>query len=165
MSEHHIAAQEFVEHEYREFYGALAVACAEHRDSDRAFLGGESFENLQLPQSRVDLPTPVLNAYDFYNKHCGDYGGARIYKAQIEEQDIYIVRVTTDGDDGWVEIFDGAGQQLAAGRTYIELISWGAVEEVRSYSGTEFPAALDDRQTRTMWDEMVASAQHNTTET
>ena len=35
---------------------------------------------------------------------------------------LYLIRVTTDGDDGWLELYDDDGKLLEYGRTYIEVI-------------------------------------------
>ncbi len=142
--------QEFIEREYRKYYEAEAAAYLEDRDSDTEFLNGMSVDNLH--QSGIEIPQSVLEACDFYNESCDDWGGAGIYQARIGSDIIYVVRVTTDGDDGWVEVFDTEGNQLAAGRTYIELVSWGSVEEIRQYvHDCGFPTELDDRQSRTLW--------------
>ena len=38
----------------------------------------------------------------------------------------YAIRVRTDGDDGYLEVYDEKGKFLAAGRTCIEVVAWGS---------------------------------------
>lgn len=147
-------AKELIEIEFRKYHEALLAADLEEDYDKIEFLNGMSFEHqhIHLHRDELGIPRSVLDAYDFYNESCCDWGGAIIYQAQIDLDLIYVVRVTTDGDDGWVEVFDLEGNLLAAGRTYLELISWGAVEEIRQYvDNFEFPSELDDRYSRTMW--------------
>ncbi|HEY8226380.1 MAG TPA: hypothetical protein VIG25_13960 [Pyrinomonadaceae bacterium] len=144
-------ARRFIENEYRELVEANAAAELEDRDSDKQFLDGKWIRNLHIPENLIGLPNPVRESHDFY-KNCDDWGGAVILKIKVEGRDTYVVYVTTDGDDGWVEVFDEKGGILGAARTYIELIAWGPVDQVRGYTLTQgFPEEFNERQTRTMW--------------
>ena len=46
-----------------------------------------------------------------------DWGNARIFEHELAGETIYAVTVTTDGDDGFIETFDGRGQPLLSGTT------------------------------------------------
>jgi hypothetical protein len=70
----------------------------------------------------------------------------------VGDQPVYAVRVTTDGDDGWLELYDERGTELGVGRTYVELIAWGDRATIRAaVENGEFPPELSDRDTRTLW--------------
>ena len=104
----------------------------------------------------ASLPATIREAYEFYLNHVErhDWGSVRLFECRsgLAIRPSWIVTVTTDGDDGWVELFDASGLPLAAGRTYLELVAWGKTEEIRSFVATGgFPDALEDRSTRTIW--------------
>jgi hypothetical protein len=119
------------------------------------FCPGTPVSSEQL--SKECLPPPsVLAARDFYfqvvERH--DWGSVRVFESRPEpiSRPTWVVWVSTDGDDGWVELFDASGLPLAAGRTYLELVGWNSTEENRAYAlKGGFPGALEDRATRTLW--------------
>ena len=63
------------------------------------------------------LPKGVQEAFNFYFKHCEqeDWGSVGVYKANLNGQAVYVVRTSTDGDDGFVEAFNFAGKRIATG--------------------------------------------------
>src|SRR5256885_8746593 len=124
--------RKFIEDAYKELWEANAIADMEDRDPDKNFLDGKWIKNLHIHENRIGIPEPVLEAHDFYNKNCDNWGGAVIFNIKVEGRETYVVYVTTDGDGGWVEIFDKDGSSLGAARTYIELMSWGTVDEIRN---------------------------------
>ena len=100
-------------------------------------------------QARSNLPKPVLEAYNYYfNKvEAADWGSVVVSQEKIQNQDVFAVNVQTDGNDGWVELFDRAGQNLGAARTLEEWTAWGDTEAVRSYTeNSAFPAELIAKQ-------------------
>jgi hypothetical protein len=114
------------------------------------FLFAFRLERALLPT----LPEPVRQAYAFYFHavEAHDWGNVYLYGVSLAGTPLYIIRTTTDGDDGWVELYDGAGALLGAGRTYIELVAWGEQATIRSQVATgDFPPALADRAARTLW--------------
>ena len=119
------------------------------------FRPGNRFD-LRTPQARPLVPEPVQTAFDFYflNVERRDWGSVHVDRTEPGSllRSFWIVRVSTDGDDGWIELFDEAGQPLGAGRLYLELVSWSKPDEIRNmvHSGA-FPAALADRHQRTLW--------------
>ena len=73
--------------------------------------------NPERMQQIAKLPKPVQDAFKFYFKHVEteDWGSVSAYKANINGQAAYVVRTGTDGDDGYVEVFNFAGKRLATG--------------------------------------------------
>ncbi|MBW4654902.1 MAG: hypothetical protein KME20_17950 [Kaiparowitsia implicata GSE-PSE-MK54-09C] len=95
------------------------------------------------------LPTPVQAAYDYYAKTVmeRDWGSVTLHRTTVDERRLLIVRVQTDGDDGWIEVFDQAGTCLGVGRTYLELVAWGDPETLRAQVETgELPPQLTPDQ-------------------
>lgn len=100
------------------------------------------------------IPQSVRDAVQVYlsEVEANDWGSVRLYRVPIAAQSVYAVMTTTDGDDGWLEVYNEPGDLLAAGRTYLELIDWGDRELIRAQTTTgEFPPSLDDRDARTLW--------------
>lgn len=123
-------------------------------------LGGGDFEERFLQAYAVDrnqltqLPAKVQEAHQYYydNVEQRDFGVVRLHKAPIGEQEAYVIYVTTDGDDGWVELYSLDGKELSIGRLYIELVGWGTKKTIRSQTQTgKFPYSLSDRSVRTLW--------------
>ncbi|MGG6296776.1 hypothetical protein ACQ4M4_20470 [Leptolyngbya sp. AN02str] len=98
------------------------------------------------------LPQSVCDAYRYYAEHVmdQDWGSVAIATLRIQNDWVYVVHVDTDGDDGWLEVFDEQGHSLGTGRTYLELIAWGDTATLREQVNTgEFPPELD--QSQTLW--------------
>lgn len=101
-----------------------------------------------------EAPESVFAAFSFYNENVmqQDWGSVKVYKLEIEEQLLYAVHTITDGDDGWLEVYDEKGNLLGAARRYIELLAWGEVEAIRNtVEHTDFPAELEFRMSATLW--------------
>lgn len=110
----------------------------------------EVINNPQIPQT-------ILDIYNFYLKY-GD-SSCSISKVKVQEYDTYAIRVTTDGDDGWLEVFNERGESLGAARTYLEVISWKSPEILREkyvdlYEGKaeDFEEEIEEMQKYTLWD-------------
>ena len=125
----------------------------------RAHLRGDEAPEQFLAQtgfSRIDpaLPRPVQDAVDFYRTRVEtpDWGAVRLLRPLVDGSPIYLVYVTTDGDDGWVELYDANGRLLGAARRYLELLGWGDRTRLRAQTSTgAFPPDLADRAERTIW--------------
>jgi hypothetical protein len=104
---------------------------------------------------RAKLPETVREAYAFYKRHFedADIGSARDYIVPVAGKTTYAIRVRTDGDDGYLEVYDAKGKFLAAGRTYIEVVAWGSRRWLRAQVHTpgELPPELHDAGARTLW--------------
>ncbi|MGB3403219.1 MAG: hypothetical protein WBA77_11055 [Microcoleaceae cyanobacterium] len=137
--------KEFIEMEYKQYQFVIRHW---NYDPGTAFLEGTEIEWPFSKKDKDEIPQSVFDAFFYYETPLfnDDWGSARLYRTPVEDEDeiIYVVKVTTDREDGWVEMFDLKGNQLAAGRTYRELISWGPVEEIRQYlyKYDEYPAEL-----------------------
>ena len=107
------------------------------------------------PDERDRLPDEVRAARQFYAKHFEDedLGSARVYRAGVRRKLVYVIRVTTDGDDGFQEFYDGRGNFLAASRRYIEVVAWGSREWLRAQATHpwDLPPGLKDAPRRTLW--------------
>jgi hypothetical protein len=96
------------------------------------------------------LPNAVQAAYQYYQENVAerDRGTVELETLTLEDDLVYAVRAATDGDDGWLELYDASGSLLRAGRTYIELVAWGDRDEIRAAVHTgDYPATLDRNQT------------------
>ena len=105
----------------------------------------------KIPRAERDkLPPQVREAHEFYWQKLEheDIGFARVYQVAADAEQTYAVRAQTDGDDGWLEIYDEHGAFLAAGRTYIELVWWGPRDYIRSLIGKDMPPEFDTKQTK-----------------
>ena len=124
-----------------------------------AYLADDELDNGFLEEHKIDrhgseLPVSVRHAVDYYynNVEAQDWGGVTLLKAPLAEQPTYIVRTTTDGDDGWLELYGEQGEELGVGRTYIELVAWGEKETIRAQTlSGDYPLELEDRHVRTLW--------------
>jgi hypothetical protein len=144
--------KKFYETFYENYWLAAYKASlkGEEISEGEGFLEKEAFDFYSTPEKINELPESVIAAYNYY--HTDSIGYARVCEISCDDVLTYAVCDLTDGDDGWLEIYDISGSKIAAGRTYIELISWCKIEEIRSQARTsEFPPDLVDRRTRTFW--------------
>ncbi|MBC8137636.1 MAG: hypothetical protein H8F28_17280, partial [Fibrella sp.] len=76
-------------------------------------------ENAVSETALKTLPPGVNEAYQFYTRTVtdGDFGSAQVYLWQVSGKPIYIVLCTTDGSDGWVEVYDAHGKPLGCATT------------------------------------------------
>ena len=74
----------------------------------------------------IALSDPVKEAWDYYFIHVeqADWGSVGLYKLLVDDADIYAIHTTTDGDDGWIEIYDLQGENLGMGRINSTTIHW-----------------------------------------
>ena len=75
----------------------------------------------------------VQEAFRFYfeNVELEDFGSVRVYRYSSGIVPIYVVAVSTDGDDGYIEIFNQAGEPITFGRYDWDVINWGNQETTR----------------------------------
>lgn len=132
----------------QQFYSDQSTA----DDAERLLLHGSTpladyaMPSLSEPENREGMPEAMLSAYDYYREHIAAKDLGRVYGVTllVGEQITFGVVVTTDGDDGWLEVYDIEGQQLGAARTCFDKVLWGDCEEMRSLVSTSvLPAALE----------------------
>lgn len=119
-----------------------SYGCAEYEipeDIDLRYVG--------IEEGIFQLPDSVEESYRFYHKNVTheDWGNAYKFRITIEGQDTFIIRVTTDGSDGWLEVFDTKGNNLASARTSGIGIAWQPSSQVREYvfGKPSFPPELE----------------------
>lgn len=138
------------EQKLREYWVRRYCSYVNQQELQERFLQSYLIDRSQLSQ----LPASVQEANQYYYEHVEqrDFGVVRLHKAPINGQEVYVVYVTTDGDDGWVELYSLEGTQLAIGRLYLELVGWGTKKTIRSETQSgKFPYSLSDRDVRTLW--------------
>jgi hypothetical protein len=109
------------------------------------------------------LPASVVESLAHYDEHFSkrDIGGVALYRPLVDGQPSYAVVVTTDGDDGWVELFDADGTSAGFGRTWIELVAFVSHAALRRLATADrseetYPPALAQRQSATIWHQYMA---------
>ncbi len=103
---------------------ARQLVAAIKRDFEKRSFGTALGTNMSLPGVRDNVHDSVLESYDFYfrNVENADWGTVKVWetaslwRGQVEW--ITVVEVNTDGDDGYVELFDNQGRPLASAETY-----------------------------------------------
>lgn len=141
-------ARRFIEEELRRDWQARYRAYRAGRSISRRFLAPFEIE------INASLPTSVTQAYAFYFAAVqqADWGNVYLLRPVVQERPFYMIYVTTDGDDGWIELYQLDGRLLGTARRYLELVSWGEQQTLRQQVGTgEFPAALRARFGETLW--------------
>jgi hypothetical protein len=137
---------------YSQYYRASISEDEDAEDPEELYpKSTELGRSLKQPDPGT-LPPAVQEAYQHYKKHVmdEDWGTVRVYHVRAGKTGTYAVRVTTDGDDGWLEVYSETGALLGAGRTYIELVAWGTPESIRAQiAGRQFPPDLD--VSATLW--------------
>lgn len=100
------------------------------------------------------FPVPIQTAFRYYLEHVenADFGNVRLRQVPTLPVPTIAVRVTTDGDDGWLEIYTLDGQRIGVGRTYLELVGWGATAPIRTQTDTaKFFPGFQTRFDQTLW--------------
>jgi hypothetical protein len=91
-------------------------------------LGRDACPSSQRFPSRAALadlaPEPVLDARDFYRQACFDWGSAWIFRFDVASESLFVVYAGTDGDTGWLELFDIAGALLAVASLDGDRVVW-----------------------------------------
>lgn len=97
----------------RQFYEAKI---ASHEEKFDAFAGDEDLRRLRDPAERSKVPKSVLEACDFYYQNVleQDCGDVQAFRVPSRGEHTFAIRVTSDGGDGWLEVFDRRGELLGA---------------------------------------------------
>jgi len=90
---------------------ALARAYAEDFDFE-----GDSSTEVPRDEAATTGPTWVQRAFQLHHSwEERDLGSVRLYKWTVERYRVWAIRTSTDGDDSFIELFDGYGALLASG--------------------------------------------------
>ncbi|MEC4813585.1 MAG: hypothetical protein SAK29_10000 [Scytonema sp. PMC 1069.18] len=138
----------------KSYYERCYQAYLKDLDFEERFLDEYRISFQEYHKARDGLPKSVQEAYNYYFEGVErqDWGNVFLYQVPIENQQIYAVYVKTDGDDGWVELYDCQGIELGVGRTYLELVAWGDKNTIRSQTETgDFPPELEEGCDKTLW--------------
>lgn len=81
----------------------------------------------------TNLPNKVKQAYSFYKENVedADWGSVKVKQVAVNLP-VYAVYVTTDGDDGYLEIYTQTGEAIAYGKKYAQEIEWKDRDTLRS---------------------------------
>ncbi len=168
MSASSQAIQDWYANQLTDYYSQYYRASLDETISDPGVLFPRDIElgSAAVKVAPAKLPKEVREAYDFYKKHVQDedWGSVRASLVPAAGTKTYAVRVTTDGDDGFLEVYDEKGAFLAAGRTYLEVIAWGDRDWLRGLVGQSLPPELEDAHQRTVWGKPVEGYCNRTTE-
>ena len=117
-------------------------------------------ENLILDEALDRLPSPI---HEFWQAAIaeGDSYYPAVYKLPVQDQETYALRITTDGDDGWLVLFDAEGNLIASAQTYIEVIIWADDQTLPTISATNFLQTplpgMETAASQTFWGKVDAS--------
>jgi len=81
------------------------------------------------------LPKQVQEAFNFYfnNVEQKDWGSVGVYKTHVDGHVVYAVHTSTDGDDGYTELFNFAGKRLATGLTGYKSDGKGGFDNITTW--------------------------------
>jgi hypothetical protein len=146
----------FFEERYAEWWSGVYAA----QEAGVEYVGPALLAEYALsPEARdaATLPAQVIAALDFYftEVEAQDWGNVTLHFVDSPDaggEPLWAIRTSTDGDDGWLEVYAADGELLGAARTWIELIAWNPRPQARAMVGSrDYPASLADRNDRTLW--------------
>ncbi|MGH8002821.1 MAG: lamin tail domain-containing protein [Brasilonema sp.] len=107
-----------------------ALKQAVQQDSE----GREFVKTLGENTEKAAVPESVQSSYNFYyeNVERADYGSVRLYKVVISNTFTYAVHVSTDGDDGWLEIYGEFGDELGFGHFNYDSLEFSDKDTIRA---------------------------------
>lgn len=117
----------------RQHYEARIRAVLQRDESVDEVVFTEATDISPHRPNTVPLPESVQEAYRFYDRGVmqRDFGGVRVHGWTVDGAKLYVVRCTTDGSDGWVELYDADGTALGYARTDWDWPAWKARGPVR----------------------------------
>jgi len=88
--------------------------------------------------ARAEVPKHVLEAFDvYYQAEAADWASATLKAVHFGGRDLYAVHLGTDGDDGYLELFEADGTPLASGRLWADdFARWDAFFGLGRFTGT-----------------------------
>ena len=70
------------------------------------------------------VPRSVSEAREFFHNALFDYGSGWVFRQIIRGREVFYVFAGTDGDDGWLEVFDLEGGFLMAAFVEGNHVTW-----------------------------------------
>jgi hypothetical protein len=150
------SARDYFARALRTFYfRSYKAYCEGEDDGNNTFLPDHMLRWEKWRENEPGLPDEVYAAHLFYVQHFTDQdiGSDRVYLFTVDDEEVYAVRTTTDGDDSFVELYDGDGEWLAAGRSNLEIMAWGSRDWLRKQAEhpASLPPELKDSSQQTLW--------------
>jgi hypothetical protein len=146
---HYLCAEHYAEEQWRtDQLNRFAEATAEDRvqESPRSLAARELFESriratyasnrwpseeLFTPEvaqrpDQASFPATVSEAYRFYERTVmdNDFGCVDIFRWELDDSPVFIVRCEDDGGRGWLELYDSDGTPLGYARTDQDCPVW-----------------------------------------
>lgn len=148
------AARTELEQRLKLYWQQRYAAYQQKGDEPPPFLGDYHIPFTGDGPAMPPLPTGARDAYTYYQTtvEAQDWGSVGLYRMPWANGSLYVVRVTTDGDDGWLELYDAQGHTLGVGRTNLEVVAWGHKAAIRSQVASgAFPPTLTDAASKSLW--------------
>jgi len=125
-------------------------------DSKTRYKNGIIDEINEINRDNENLNENIKSSINFYLNQVeyADWGCLRLYEiVGNDDLYLYLIRVTTDGDDGWIELYEKNGNRCVSGRNYLELISFeDDIDKLHNYvNDSSFPESMD--VTKTKWNQ------------
>jgi len=106
-------------------YGAASAAFAYFSTkqfdnfASESLPGGSRIDARQGNAAREGIPAQVLEAFDFYYRvENADWGAVSLHQGVLGGYEVYATYTSTDGDEGWLEVFSKSGTPLVSVRTW-----------------------------------------------
>lgn len=131
-----------------------ATPASARRWAEGLSMDGAAARRLRVPADNAPTtgPASVQAAHALYKTwEDRDLGSVALMRARVDGADVWALHTSTDGDDGFLEVFDGAGSLLASGVTGPgRALTWdtvpGAVRDrVAPRNATDSVVAFHDR--------------------
>ncbi|MBD3884368.1 hypothetical protein IFO70_21735 [Phormidium tenue FACHB-886] len=150
MSDRVEAVKQVYAQRLREYYEARYESYRSGTELDDPYELGQ--QNLVLDGKREELPAPVREVWEMAIDK-GESYYPTIYQIPVQEQDTYAVRIRTDGDDGWLAIFNAEGDLLALAQTYIEVVVWADIDSlpIDNLLSVSVPG-IEEAASQTLWE-------------
>ncbi|MBA2540645.1 MAG: hypothetical protein H0V17_13490, partial [Deltaproteobacteria bacterium] len=95
---------------------SAAVVSAAKQLAESFEFDGASDTEIDRADAPVTGPSPVRAAFLLHRSwEDNDLGAARLYRWRVAGYRVWAVRTSTDGDDSFIELFDGRGEAFASG--------------------------------------------------
>jgi hypothetical protein len=152
MSEGIAAIKQVYEQQLKAHYLAQYIAyCQEKEGGDRYDLG----QSNRVAEEAIAALPQAVQTFQQEALDQGDSYYANVYQISADQQLTYGVRITTDGDDGWLAVFDQQGQSLASAQTYLEVVVWADAQILRAKEAIDLLAnplpGFEAAKSQTLW--------------